>query len=144
MVEELSGSNKGLEDEFTLEKVRWVLGIVKKRKAVDKDVISVEMMSANFLKMCGVKLINVCWRFGVMPSLWKYSIIVPVLKKRMREVCDTNDFRSISLTSLVCWIMCMVLNKRLTTVWKRRACWLTNKVVIVVAAVVGIKFCPCF
>ena len=102
MVEELSGSNKGLEDEFTLEKVRWVLGIVKKRKAVDKDVISVEMMSANFLKMCGVKLINVCWRFGVMPSLWKYSIIVPVLKKRMRKVCDTNDSRGISLTSLVC------------------------------------------
>ena len=70
MVEKLSGSNKGLEDEFTLEKVRWVIRTEKKRKAVDKDVISVEMMSAEFYKkMCGVKLINVCWRFGVMPSL---------------------------------------------------------------------------
>ena len=75
MVEELSGSNKGLEDEFTLEKVRWIISTEKKRKAVDKDVISVEMMSANFLKMCGVKLINVCWRFGVMPSLWKYQLL---------------------------------------------------------------------
>ena len=50
MVEGLSGSNKGLEDELALEKVRWVLGIVKKRKAVDKDVTSVEMMSAEFFK----------------------------------------------------------------------------------------------
>ena len=70
MVEGLSGSNNGLEDKLALEKVRWVLGTVKKRKAVDKDVISVEMMSAEFYKkMCGVKLINVCCRFGVMPSL---------------------------------------------------------------------------
>ena len=50
-----------------------------------------------------------------MPSLWKHSIIVPVSKKRMRGVCDTNKFRGISLTSLVCKIMCMVLNMRLTT-----------------------------
>ena len=65
--------------------------------------------------MYWVKLFNVCWKFGVVPSLWKHSIIVPIPKKRMRGVCDANNFRGISLTSLVCKIMCMVLNKRLTT-----------------------------
>ena len=42
----LGGSSKFLEDELTQEEVMWALGKVKKGKAVGKDGISVEMMSA--------------------------------------------------------------------------------------------------
>ena len=81
----LGGSSKVLEDELTQEEVMWALGKVKKGKAVGKDGISVEMMSAECLTDVWVKLFNVCWKFGVVPSLWKHSIIVPVPKKRVHE-----------------------------------------------------------
>ena len=79
-----------------------------------KDGISVGMMSAECLTNVWVKLFNVCWKFGVVPSLWKHSNIVSIAMKRMRGVCD-NNFRGISPTSLVRKIMCMVLNKCLMT-----------------------------
>ena len=42
-------SSKDLEGEFTQEEVMWALGTAKKGKAVGKDGISVEMMSAECL-----------------------------------------------------------------------------------------------
>ena len=60
-----------------------------------------------------VQCLFVCWKFGIVPSLWKLSIIVPIPKGRVKRVCDPNNFRGISLTSLVGKVMCMVLNDRL-------------------------------
>ena len=45
-----------MEDKFTREEVMWALGIAKKGKAVGRDGISVEMMSAECLKNVWVKL----------------------------------------------------------------------------------------
>ena len=70
----------------------WALGIAKKGKAIVKDGISVEMMSAECLSNVWVKLFNDCWKFGVVPCLWKHSIIVPILKKRMRESVTPTTF----------------------------------------------------
>ena len=44
-----------------------------------------------------------------MPSLWRESIVVPVLKKQTRGVCDVHTFRFISLTSLVSKVLCKIL-----------------------------------
>ena len=78
-----------------------------------RDGISVEMMEVEILRDVWVHLFNACWKFGVVPSLWKRSIIVPIPKVRVKGACDTSNFRGISLTSLVGKIMCMVLNNRL-------------------------------
>ena len=48
----------------------WALSIAKKGKAVGRDGISLVMMSAECLTNVWVKLFNVCWKFGVVPSLW--------------------------------------------------------------------------
>ena len=66
----LGGSSKDLEDKFTGEEVMWALSIAKKGKAVGRDGISLEMMSAECLKNVWVRLFNVCWKFGVVSSLW--------------------------------------------------------------------------
>ena len=92
----------------------WALGRAKRRKSPGRD-ISVEMMDVEALSDVWVNLFNVCWKFGVVPSLWKHSIIVPIPKGRVKGVCSTNDFRGISLTSLVGKIMCVVLNNRLAS-----------------------------
>ena len=74
------------------------------------DGTSLEMMEVEILRDVWVHLFNACWRFGVVPSFWKRSIIVPIPKGRVKGACDTSNFRGISLTSLVGKIMCMVLN----------------------------------
>ena len=107
------GSNLELEGEVTREEVMWAFSKAKKRKSPGRDGISVEMMEVEILRDVWVHLFNACWKFGVVPSFWKRSIIVPIPKGRVNGVCDTNSFRGISLTSLVGKIMCMVLNNRL-------------------------------
>ena len=88
----------GLDDELTREEVKWALGKAKRRKSPGRDVISVELLSVEALSDVWVNLFNVCWKFGVVPSLWRCSIIVPIPKRRVKVVCSTNDFRGISLT----------------------------------------------
>ena len=49
---------------------------------------------------------------GIFPSDWSKSIIVPIHKKG--DVDDCNNYRPISLTSLVSKIYTHILNQRLT------------------------------
>ena len=42
--------------------------------------------------------------------------MVPVPKKQLRGVCKVDNFRGISLSSIVCKVMCMILNMRLSMV----------------------------
>ena len=46
--------------------------------------------------------------------MWRESVIVPVPKKQGRGVCDVNTFQGISLTSLVCKVLCKILESRLS------------------------------
>ena len=110
---EQGSDNPELEGEITREEVMWALSKAKKRKSTGRDGISLEMMEVEILRDVWVHLFNACWRFGVVPSFWKRSIIVPIPKGRVKGACDTSNFRGISLTSLVGKIMCMVLNNRL-------------------------------
>ena len=44
----------------------------------------------------------------------------PVLKKQARGVCEVDNFSEVSLSSIVCKVMCMILNVRLSTVAKKK------------------------
>ena len=66
------------ENALTREKVMWASDRAMKGKAVGKDGIYVEMMSAGCLTDVWVKWFNVCWKFGVVSScgniqLWFHS-----------------------------------------------------------------------
>ena len=37
-------------------------------------------------------LIEVCWEYGMVPSVWKESLVVPVPKKQSRGTCDANKY----------------------------------------------------
>ena len=62
-----------------------------------------------------VPIFEVCWEYGMVPTMWKESLVIPVPKKQARGVCETNNFRGISLTSTVCKVLCTVLNNRLSS-----------------------------
>ena len=61
-------------------------------------------------------LLEVCWEYGVVPSVWRESLVAPVPKKQSRGTCVTDNFRGISLASSVSKVLCVILNARLTDV----------------------------
>ena len=55
-----------------------------------------------------------------MPSIWKQSVVIPVLKKRSRGLCNTDDFRGISLVSVPYKALCMIVKERFALVVEER------------------------
>ena len=62
-----------------------------------------------------LNLFQVCWEFSFVPSVWMESMVVSVPRKQARGVCEVENFHGVSLSSIVCKVMCMVLNVRLST-----------------------------
>ena len=64
-----------------------------------KDCISATVMCSLTLNWVWttLRLFNLCWKNELVSSLWKKSVIIPVLKKRGRGPCVTDNFRGISL-----------------------------------------------
>ena len=103
-----------LNADITKEEVDWALQHVRKEATPGKDCISATMMCSVALNQVWTTLFNLCWKNGLVPSLWKKSVIIPVPKKRGRGV--TDNFRGISLTSVVYKVLCMILNRRLSLI----------------------------
>ena len=57
------------------------------------------------------KLLNVLFDQGVYPEEWSKAIIVPIFKKEKENI--TDNYRGISLLSLISKCYTSVLNKRL-------------------------------
>ena len=96
---------------------------MRKDAAPGQDGIAEEMMKADCLLEVWLVLFQVYWKYGLVPSAWKESLVVPVLKKQAKGACDVNNFRGVSLTSTVSRVLCMVLNNRLSSVAERKV-WL--------------------
>ena len=101
---------------ITMEEVQWALRRVRKDAAPGQDEVGAEMMMADCLADVWLNLFQICWEFSIVPSVWKEGIVVPVPKKQVRGVCEVDNFRGVSLSSIVCKVMCMVLNGRLSVV----------------------------
>ena len=98
------------------QEVAWALDKIKKDAAPGKDGVTVDMISADVLFDDWCALFEVCWEYGMVPSVWRKSLVAPVPKEQSRCTCVTDNFREISLTSTVSKVLCMILNARLTDV----------------------------
>ena len=86
------GFSERLCQPISREEVAWALERVKKDAAPGKDGETVDMMSAEVLFEVWFVLFEVCWKFGMVPSVWRESLVVPVPKKQSRGTCDTNTY----------------------------------------------------
>ena len=105
-----------LDEEFTREEVRQALGSLKAKAAPGKDGLTAEMVSREVLVGFWWSLANLCWKHGMLPSMWKKGIVVPVPKKKGMGICETDKFRGISLVSVVYKMMCSLVQERLVQV----------------------------
>ena len=95
--------NEQLNNEIAAEEVAAAMGKIQRKAAPGKDGLTAEMVDKDILSNLWGALLNfnACWRIGVVPKAWKESVVVPVPKKPRTGPCISDDFRGITLTSVV-------------------------------------------
>ena len=92
----------------------------KMKAAAGKDDIPAKMMNRVVLVEFWRELFNWCWRSGMVLSMWKSSMVVPVPKTRSKGACRKEEFGDISLVSVVYKAMCLIIQERLVNVVEER------------------------
>ena len=104
-----------LDDPVTEQEVRQAVRNLKQGKASGLDGICGEFLkySENIVAPFLAKLFNKLYDMNVFPSDWCKSVIIPLFKKGDDKLPD--NYRGISLLSIVSKVFTAVLNKRLYT-----------------------------
>ena len=104
----------GINDAITLEEVVYAISVAKLRKAVGIDNLPNEILkNENTYKLMHV-LFSQIFESGVMPTIWKSSIIKPIPKSALLDSRLPLQYRGISLLSTVYKIFSSVLNRRIS------------------------------
>ena len=68
-----------LGEEITREEVGWALRKLKVKATTGKDGITADKMNREVLVELWWELFSWCWSSGMVPSVWRRSMVVPVL-----------------------------------------------------------------
>ena len=118
--EEVGSGFELLNKAMTREEVVQALAGLKRKAAPGSDGLTAEMIDSKVLVDFWVTLFNWCWKYGMIPSEWRRSVVVPIPKKRRSGVCKTDEFRGISLVPVAYKVMCSVIQGRLRHVVEER------------------------
>ena len=109
-----NASIKYFEDDLTMNELHSALRKLKSRKTPGPDNLHNEMIKnlGTEGKKVILNFINITWKQGQLPSIWKTATIVPVLKK---DKCpeELSSYRPISLTSCLGKVAEKIINTRL-------------------------------
>ena len=107
-------NNSIFEQPFSKNELRQALSKLKSRKAPGPDRIHSEMIL--WLGPVGkdvlLRLINLSWKTGELPQIWKNALLMPILKKD-KNPAEPRSFRPISLTSCIGKVAERMINRRL-------------------------------
>ena len=101
---------------ITLQELKDVIFSLRSKKtSVGKDAVSNEMLKhlPNSWMILLLDLFQQCWDQGVIPRIWKHSILVPV-PKQGKSKSDENNYRPVALTSHTGKLMEKIILNRLT------------------------------
>ena len=109
------GENIALNRSIDREEIINAIKILKCNKSSGPDGVLAEMIKSGppviieFL----VKLFNHIFESGIYPHEWSKAIVVPIHKKG--SIDNPENYRGISLISIICKCYTSILNKRLNT-----------------------------
>ena len=88
----------------------------KHNSAPGADTVSYEMLKQlpDTSKKYLIKLINISWERGEIPSEWKIATIIPIIKPH-KDKLNPQSYRPISLTSAICKTMETMVANRLSS-----------------------------
>ena len=100
---------------FVMEELEGALKGMQNGRSPGPDNITNDMLAhlGTQAKKKLLGLFNTSWKTGLIPSIWKKAILIPILKAG-KPRNKGNSYRPISLTSCMCKLMERMVNKRLT------------------------------
>ena len=105
-----------INNDISMNEIIWSQSMTSSTgSSVGLDGISKEMiihLPASILSFLLI-ILNRCWHEGVLPSIWKTSVVVPIAKLDQNP-SNLTSYRPIALTSTVCKLMEKILLERLT------------------------------
>lgn len=110
-----SHSNEFINGDFTAQEVAKVVKGLTNGKACGDDDIYPEFIKCAPPRFLDVlcNLFNLVLKTGVIPDQWALSIITPIFKKG--STSDPNNYRGISLSSILCKVFTSLINHRLSS-----------------------------
>ena len=104
-----------MQKPINLLELNSALDGLKAKKSPGPDEITNEMLKflGNRGKTKLLEVINLSWKTGNLPQLWREAEMIPVYKKG-KNITQASSYRPISLTSSMCKVMERVINTRLT------------------------------
>ena len=126
----LKMKKNNLNSEFTVFELNHALSS-KHNSAPEADTVSYEMLKQlpDSSKKELIKLINISWERGEIPSEWKIATIIPIIKPH-KDKLNPQSYRPISLTSAICKTMETMVANRLSSHLEKTATFQTTKVVL--------------
>ena len=109
------GTTEELNIDFTFNEIKKLINKLKKGKACGADNIINEFLKESPDAMINaiVSLFNIVLKSGIVPSEWCIGIILPLFKNK-GSIDDVNNYRGITLLSVLGKLFTSALNKRLT------------------------------
>src|SRR6218665_1234811 len=117
-----------LNETFDLQLLRIAIQRCKKNTSPGEDGISYEILVKlpHLSPQALLKLYNLTWEKGLLPSSWKRAIVTPILKPNKPAHEHTcSSYRPIALTSVLCKVMERLVCDRLS--WHMDAIGLFNR-----------------
>ena len=105
-----------LLDEDMRKEVVLALGGLKRRVAAGRDGLTAEMVSCDISLDIWWCLFNWCWKFRMIPTVWRKSVVVPIPKKQKSGPCRVDEFRGISLVAVLYKALRSIVQKRMMEV----------------------------
>ncbi len=103
----------GINDPITRQELLRMLVKAKNGKSSGYDEIPTEVLRNDAAKEYMLKLFNMCFHNGIVPSMWLYGIVSPIPKN---ATCDPRvplNYRGIVLAAAMYKLYCGILNHRL-------------------------------
>ena len=99
---------------FTIANLRDCLKYLKKGRAAGKDGLVTEHLlygsdSLLYIHLC--KLLSICFQYGVVPSIFRQGILVPILKKPTLDPSCAKNFRPVIISTVFSKIVELIILK---------------------------------
>ena len=99
---------------ITIVNLRDCLKYLKKGRAAGKDGLVTEHLlygsdSLLYIHLC--KLLSICYQYGVVPSIFRQGILVPILKKPTLDPSCAKNFRPVIISTVFSKIVELIILK---------------------------------
>ena len=101
----------GLNNPIELTEIETAIQQLKVNKATGLDMVPNELLKNTVVKDLLLSFFRTCFTEGVVPDIWRKSIIHPIPKTRLPSM-DPMDYRGLALQCCISKVISSIINRR--------------------------------